>query len=230
MNMHKFSVLTFGSKNFNTSLEELKDYFNFTLTFHSENSELESYQDYDVLLVHGDFLEKIDFMKDLFKKDDQIKIVLSKPNQIISDKFHDKLLLPFSVDELNKIIENSIAKKRFSKNSGIIIKEYNLDKNEKKLSKGSNFIALTEKEIHLLELFLKNSGSIPKDEILKKVWKYAKDVDTHTVETHIYRLRKKIKDKFSDEKFILNDKKGYYLWKKETKLLMIYSQKNIEKE
>ena len=211
MNMHKFSVLTFGSKNFNTSLEELKDYFNFTLTFHSENSELESYQDYDVLLVHGDFLEKIDFMKDLFKKDDQIKIVLSKPNQIISDKFHDKLLLPFSVDELNKIIENSIAKKRFSKNSGIIIKEYNLDKNEKKLSKGSNFIALTEKEIHLLELFLKNSGSIPKDEILKKVWKYAKDVDTHTVETHIYRLRKKIKDKFSDEKFILNDKKGYYL-------------------
>ncbi len=211
MNMHKFSVLTFGSKNFNTSLEELKDYFNFTLTFHSENSELESYQDYDVLLVHGDFLEKIDFMKSLFKKDDQIKIVLSKPNQIISAKFHDKLLLPFSVDELNKIIENSIVKKRFSKNSGIIIKEYNLDKNEKKLSKGSNFIALTEKEIHLLELFLKNSGSIPKDEILKKVWKYAKDVDTHTVETHIYRLRKKIKDKFSDEKFILNDKKGYYL-------------------
>ena len=219
MNMHKFSVLTFGSKNFNTSLEELKDYFNFTLTFHSENSELESYQDYDVLLVHGDFLEKIDFMKSLFKKDDQIKIVLSKPNQIISAKFHDKLLLPFSVDELNKIIENSIAKKRFSKNSGIIIKEYNLDKNEKKLSKGSNFIALTEKEIHLLELFLKNSGSIPKDEILKKVWKYAKDVDTHTVETHIYRLRKKIKDKFSDEKFILNDKKGYYLWKKEIKSL-----------
>tara|TARA_A100001015_G_scaffold18459_1_gene21398 strand:- start:1041 stop:1670 length:630 start_codon:yes stop_codon:yes gene_type:complete len=209
--MHKFNVLTFGSKNFITSLEELKDYFNFTLTFHSENSELESYQDYDVLLVHGDFLEKIDLMKGLFKKKDQIKIVLSKPNQIISDKFHDKLLLPFSVDELNKIIENSIAKKRFSKNSGIIIKEYNLDKNEKKLSKGSNFIALTEKEIHLLELFLKNTESIPKDEILKKVWKYAKDADTHTVETHIYRLRKKIKDKFSDEKFILNDKKGYYL-------------------
>ena len=209
--MHKINVLAFGSKNFNTSLEELKDYFNFTLTFHSEDSELESYQDYDVLLVHGDFLEKIDFMKDLFKKDDQIKIVLSKPNQIISAKFHDKLLLPFSVDELNKIIENSIVKKRFSKNSGIIIKEYNLDKNEKKLSKGSNFIALTEKEIHLLELFLKNTGSIPKDEILKKVWKYAKDADTHTVETHIYRLRKKIKDKFSDEKFILNDKKGYYL-------------------
>ena len=209
--MHKTNVIACGSTNFNTSLEELKDYFNFTLTFHSENSELESYQDYDVLLVHGDFLEKIDFMKSLFKKDDQIKIVLSKPNQIISAKFHDKLLLPFSVDELNKIIENSIVKKRFSKNSGIIIKEYNLDKNEKKLSKGSNFIALTEKEIHLLELFLKNSGSIPKDEILKKVWKYAKDVDTHTVETHIYRLRKKIKDKFSDEKFILNDKKGYYL-------------------
>ena len=104
MDMHKFNVLTFGSKNFNTSLEELKDYFNFTLTFHSENSELESYQDYDVLLVHGDFLEKIDFMKDLFKKDDQIKIVLSKPNQIISDKFHDKLLLPYGFNKAEEIL------------------------------------------------------------------------------------------------------------------------------
>ena len=209
--MHKFNVLTFGPKNFNTSLEELKDYFNFKLTFHLKDSEQDSYKDYDVLLVHSDFLDENNFTNNLFKKNDLIKIALSKPNQIISAKFHDKLLLPFSVSELNKIIENSIVKKKFSKNSGIIIKEYNLDKNEKKLSRGNNFISLTEKEIHLLELFLKNIGSISKDEILKKVWKYAQDADTHTVETHIYRLRKKIKSKFSDEKFILNDKKGYYL-------------------
>ena len=209
--MHKFKVLIFGSKNFNTSLDELKDYFNFTITFYSENLERDSYKDYDVLLAHGDFLDKNNFIGDLFEKNDQIKIVLSKPNQIISTKFHSKVLLPFSVSELTKIIENLIAKKKFSKNSEIIIKEYNLDKNEKKLSKENNYITLTEKEIHLLELFLKYKGSIPKKEILKKVWKYAKDVDTHTVETHIYRLRKKIKDKFFDEKFILNDKKGYYL-------------------
>ena len=77
------------------------------------------------------------------------------------------------------------------------------------MSVKSDFILLTEKEIQLLELFLKNNKAINKNVILNEVWKYAADADTHTVETHIYRLRKKIKDKFSDENFILNNKNGY---------------------
>ncbi len=208
--MHKINVLTFGSKNFNTSLDELKDYFNFTLTLCSDDIEIELSNDYQVLLIHGDYLDKNE-NNDLLRKSKKIKILLSKSNQIISNKFDSVLSLPISVTELSKTIESSIAKKNFSINSGIRIKEYNLDKNEKKLSKNKNFVSLTEKEIHLLELFLKRKGSIPKDEILNKVWKYAKDADTHTVETHIYRLRKKIKDSFSDENFIMNDKDGYYL-------------------
>ena len=86
-----------------------------------------------------------------------------------------------------------------------------LDKNEKKLIKNNNFIILTEKEVQLLELFLSNSKPISKKEILLSVWNYSKDADTHTVETHIYRLRKKISDKFLDTSFIANDKNGYYL-------------------
>ena len=86
-----------------------------------------------------------------------------------------------------------------------------MNKNEKKLIKKSDFILLTEKEIQLLELFLKNDKSITKRKVLEAVWKYASDADTHTVETHIYRLRKKIKVKFTDENFILNDKNGYFL-------------------
>jgi len=60
-------------------------------------------------------------------------------------------------------------------------------------------------------MFLNNENSINKDKILNKVWKYASEADTHTVETHIYRLRKKIKDKFNDVNFILNNKSGYSL-------------------
>ena len=86
-----------------------------------------------------------------------------------------------------------------------------MNKNEKKLSKLDNFIILTEKEIQLLELFLDNTKPISKDNILSSVWNYASDADTHTVETHIYRLRKKIADKFLDNKFIHNNKDGYYL-------------------
>ena len=94
-------------------------------------------------------------------------------------------------------------------NSFIEIKGYILDKNEKKLKKDKLFILLTEKEIKLLELLLNNKNSTHKDQILNQVWKYSNDADTHTVETHIYRLRKKIRNKFSDENFIFNDKAGY---------------------
>ena len=86
-----------------------------------------------------------------------------------------------------------------------------LDKNERKLFKDDTYIILTEKEVQLLDLFLNKSKPISKDEILSSVWNYSSDADTHTVETHIYRLRKKINEKFSDDNFILNNKKGYSL-------------------
>ena len=121
------------------------------------------------------------------------------------------LELPINLKEINIIIENIVAKSKFSKNSSIEIKNYLLNKNEKKLSKLDNFVILTEKEIQLLELFLSKKKPISKDNILSTVWNYSADADTHTVETHIYRLRKKINDKFMDEKFIFNNKKGYYL-------------------
>ena len=86
-----------------------------------------------------------------------------------------------------------------------------MDKNEKKLIKNSNSIILTEKEVQLIELLLNNPKPLSKDDILSSVWNYSVDADTHTVETHIYRLRKKISDKFMDDKFILNKKTGYSL-------------------
>ena len=113
--------------------------------------------------------------------------------------------------EINNVIESSIAKDKFGKNSFIKMKNYILDKNEKKLNYNGISLILTEKEVQLLELFLRKRKPINKNEILSSVWQYASDADTHTVETHIYRLRKKIKDKFFDENFILNNKEGYYL-------------------
>lgn len=121
------------------------------------------------------------------------------------------LKIPSSLKEINFIVENVAAKKTFSRNSSIEIKKYLLNKNEKKLSNSENEIILTEKEIQLLELFLNNKKPISKDKILSSVWEYSSDADTHTVETHIYRLRKKINDKFLDDNFIINTKDGYSL-------------------
>ena len=128
-----------------------------------------------------------------------------------SQNFSAFLKLPSSLREINAVIENVAAKKVFSKNSSIEIKKYLLNKNEKKLSKNEIEIILTEKEIQLLELFLNNKKPLSKDKILSAVWNYSSNADTHTVETHIYRLRKKINDKFFDDNFIINTKDGYSL-------------------
>ena len=216
--MHKTNVLTFGSENFNTSLKELKDHLKFELTTKNINLENNIFEKYDVLFIHEDFIKNKNTEKKILEETNKIKILVSNSN---SNKniniFSDKLLLPTTIKDINQTVENSVAKKNFFKNSSIKIKDYILNKNEKKLIKKSDFILLTEKEIQLLELFLKNDKSITKRKVLEAVWKYASDADTHTVETHIYRLRKKIKVKFTDENFILNDKNGYFLWKKEIK-------------
>tara|TARA_Y100000992_G_scaffold223453_1_gene155400 strand:- start:1452 stop:2075 length:624 start_codon:yes stop_codon:yes gene_type:complete len=205
------NVLSFGPEKFNTSLEELKDFFSFNLRLNSKSPKNELLQNFDILIVHEDIFKEHAGALNLIKKIDKIKIVILNPNSKPVEQFNSNLYLPLNIKDINGIIENLIAKKNFSKNSSIRIKEYMLNKNEKKLLRFNKFISLTEKEIQLLELLLTNKKSFHKDEILKKVWKYVKDVDTHTVETHIYRLRKKIKDKFFDEKFICNDKDGYFL-------------------
>ena len=208
--MHKINVLAFGNKNFNTSLEELKDYLNFKLTTINDSFENKSLAQYEVLLVHEDFLNK-NIDNKLLQQTNKIKILVFSSKNNISNIFSEQLSLPTNIKDLNKVVQNSIAKKNFNKNSSIKIKNYILDKNEKKLAKFDDYILLTEKEVQLLELFLISKKSINKSEILDKVWQYSSDADTHTVETHIYRLRKKIKAKFSDENFILNDKNGYLL-------------------
>ena len=148
--------------------------------------------------------------KKIISNSNSLKVCVSN-NKNSSNNYDAFLEIPSSLKEINSIVEIVAAKKIFSKNSSIEIKKYLLNKNEKKLLKSNNEIILTEKEIQLLELFLKNKKPISKDKILSSVWNYSSNADTHTVETHIYRLRKKINDKFSDENFIINTKEGYSL-------------------
>ena len=164
---------------------------------------------YKIILFHIDVLQN-NKLKDYIYSNSSIKICAGNKRNF-NENFDSFLELPASLKEINAIIEDTIAKKKFNINSSIDIKSYTLDKNEKKLSRLKNFVILTEKEIQLLDLFLKSKKPISKDKILSSVWNYSPDADTHTVETHIYRLRKKINNEFKDERFILNNKDGYYL-------------------
>ena len=201
--MHKLNVQILGPASFVSTLNELKTFLKFNPVKDNLDNNL------NVVLFHVDVL-KDKKQKDFLDKDSIIKICLGKKDDLI-DNYDARLVLPTTLNEINLIIENTVAKKKFIKNSSIEIKSYLLNKNEKKLSKSDSFIILTEKEVQLLELFLRSKKPLSKDAILSSVWNYSTDADTHTVETHIYRLRKKINDKFMDEKFILNCKAGYYL-------------------
>ncbi len=119
--------------------------------------------------------------------------------------------LPLNVIQFNQDIINVCKKFEFKKNSLINIKNYILDKNERLLKKNGISLKITEKEIDFITMLYLSSKPLNRDYILKNIWNYSSETDTHTIETHIYRLRKKIKNQFNDENFIKNSKNGYYL-------------------
>ncbi len=207
--MHKLNILIYGPESFFSTLNELKNYLKFNLIY-NKNDLSEIKKNLHGLICHERFLQN-NKLENIYNSSDCFKILATNKKKIELKNFDNILNLPTSIKEINDLVDKSDAKNQFNKNSSIIIKSYFLDKNEKKLKKDNKFIMLTEKEIRLLEILLKKDKAISKESILSLVWNYSLESDTHTVETHIYRLRKKISDKFSDENFILNNKEGYYI-------------------
>ena len=129
------------------------------------------------------------------------KIEGVKNNLIVED-------LPIKFEKLIEIINIKFLKNKFLDQSHIKIGEYNLDLNSRKISFKDKSLNLTERETNLI-IFIYDKKSVTIKELQKKVWDYSPDLDTHTVETHIYRLRKKMKETFGNESFILNTSNGY---------------------
>ena len=124
------------------------------------------------------------------------------------------LLINISPESIYKLIDRinvCLIQNKYDFQSNIKLKNYNLDINSKTVEYKNKKLKLTEKEIEII-LFL-NKNNLPKKviDLQKNVWGYSRDIETHTVETHVYRLRKKISDTFKDDKFILSDDNGYFL-------------------
>ena len=124
------------------------------------------------------------------------------------------LLINISPESIYKLIDRinvCLIQNKYDFQSNIKLKNYNLDINSKTIEYKNKKLKLTEKEIEII-LFL-NKDNLAKKviDLQKNVWGYSSDIETHTVETHIYRLRKKISDNFKDNKFILSDDNGYSL-------------------
>lgn len=189
--------------------EELEISNNIIIKYLTENFEDENLKEYELVLFTQD-QEKL-VQKLINKHGNEIpSICIGKLKKKVT-RDTEIIELPLSLQNFQEKLTNKISKSNFTSNSKIKIKNYILDKNERKLKNNSKSVDLTEMEIYLIELLLNEKKPVSKTEILKSVWKYSSDSDTHTVETHIYRLRQKIKKNFLDEDFIINKKEGYLI-------------------
>ena len=176
---------------------------------------------YEILFdILNEIKEKFEF--DLFKANknnlEDLKKNLKDDFLIISKTDYDGIKnqliinkLPIKITKLIELINLKFLKIKFNYQSDITIGLYKLNLNSRKITKDNKSIDLTEREINLILFLKKSSSSVRIEKLEKEVWDYSSELETHTVETHIYRLRKKIKEKFNDEKFIVSTKLGYLI-------------------
>ena len=212
--MSNLTISIFGSKIFLDIISEIKFFSRFKIQY---------YDDLDLCIQNA---EKHNQLVVFFPKEininfyDKIKecnfplILIGKSLKSLkqlSGSLQEQFKIPFSIIDFEKKITLLFAKNEFKKNSLIKLNDYIIDKNERKIKKNNLEIQLSEKEVNFLILFSVNKEPISRNLVLKKVWKYSQETETHTVETHIHRLRKKILEKFGDSNFIKNNNKGYYI-------------------
>ena len=210
--MHKenynINIACFCNKNITSSLEELKSFFSFNLLLDYKN--FSNFKTENISAIISDLENSKKLLSLNFKKP---KILIQENKKIGKSKDIYSLIikLPLDIIQFNQDVINVCKKFEFKNNSLINIKDYILDKNERVLRKNNLYLKITEKEINFIENLHSSSVPMSKEFILKNVWNYSVDTDTHTVETHIYRLRKKIKAIFDDNNFIKSSKSGYVI-------------------
>ena len=177
--------------------DEIKDYLEFQI-FHYKNEE--------------NFLNT----NNLNLNDSLILVKSNKKDFLNNDKIDRKKIFsiskyPITIDKLVELLNVNLIKQKYNYQSNIDINNYALDLNSRTITKDKESLKLTQKEIDII-LFLNDCKKPQKVNILQnKVWGYSLELETHTVETHIYRLRKKINDKFKDNNFILSNDDGYFI-------------------
>ena len=187
--MNKQNVLIFKLPELFDILNELKNHLDFALYSFVEKDKLLEFKKINT----GSYL-----------------ILTDSENEIKEEKF--QLILNKFPDTIHSIIEKiniNLLKYKYSEQSAILIGNYSVDINSRLIKKNDENLKLTEREIEII-LFLKNSKKPQNIENLQKeVWGFNSELETHTVETHIYRQRKKISEKFEDSSFINSTKAGY---------------------
>jgi hypothetical protein len=212
--MDNLTISILGNQIFSEIISELKLFSRF---------KIESYEDLDSFAKNITQPERliIFFLTSANQKDYEkvsrynFPLIIISKSPITQNKlpheFIEQSTIPLSILDFEKKIISLLARYKFKKSSLIHLCGYILNKNERKIERNNLKLQLTEKEIDCLILFSQIDKPLSRSFILKNIWKYSPESDTHTVETHIYRLRKKILEKFGDNNFIKNNNGGYYI-------------------
>ena len=191
--MKKQSIIIYDFEILFIILKEIKENLKFEIFNFKKNDEISKLEN----STYGNYLIVIKSLSNFINKDIEKKKLYLIEN------------LPIKIDKLIEKINIQLLKQKYNYQSEIRINKYKLNLNSREISLNKKLVKLTEREIDIILFLNENKKPINIDILQKEVWGYNSELETHTVETHIYRLRKKLKDKFNDEKFILSLKKGY---------------------
>jgi DNA-binding response OmpR family regulator len=210
MFMSNIDLSIFGSSTFSSILHELE--FNKILNFNSLLKFKEKKIIVKILFVDN---LKVKEVKNYLLQNEPIILFLNHKNYLKDNNlklldFHVSLELPIEILSFKEILNILITKYSFFKKSKIIVNNYEIDSNERSISKQKIKVKLTEKELELI-LALNDNNGLNKSFLLKNIWKHSLDLETHAFETHLHRLRKKINKYFKDKNFIIEKNSLYYL-------------------
>jgi DNA-binding response OmpR family regulator len=210
--MNNIHLHIVGSKSFSDLLNELD--YNYIIT----SGKNLKYNNKD-LLVRIIFVENLQLaeIKKFFLENIPTIFFLNNKDFLIKNKltlldFHISLLTPIEILSFREILNILLTKYNFFKKSKIIINDYEIDSNQRVITKNKIKAKLTEKELELILVLNKNNG-LEKSFLLKNIWNRSSDLESHAFETHLHRLRKKINKFFKDSKFIIEKNSLYYLSK-----------------
>ena len=210
--MNNIHLHIIGSKCFSDLLNELD--FNYIIS--SDKNLKYNSKDFLVRIVFVESLQLVDIKK-LFLDNIPTIFLLNnkdflKKNKLTLLDFHISLSTPIEILSFKEILNILLTKYHFFKKSKIIINDYEIDSNQRIITKSKIKVKLTEKELELILALNKNNG-LEKSFLLKNIWNRSSDLESHAFETHLHRLRKKINKFFKDSKFIIEKNSLYYLSK-----------------
>ena len=156
------------------------------------------------------FVDSEDFLNEKIKNSNNYLVISNKKyldigNQLVLDN------TPINIFKLIEKINTEFLKIQFNNQSELKVNKYIIDLNSREMLLNKSKLKLTEKEINTITYISKSDKPVSIVELQEKVWSYQSDIETHTVETHIYRLRKKILKTFNDNKFVISKKSGYQI-------------------